>query len=144
MLNLDEMEAQMKKNIIQYVTWQNLILSHVTSLLLYIYIFIYWILIGAKSAPFKKVGNMWFPTLTLIPIAWLKAHGNNLSKPLLNSVHCFLVFWFSLSSLYFLVFLLLGFLFCCIFLSFLTSSVLPFIACWHWKRKFLTVTTKRY
>lgn len=144
MLNLDEMEAQMKKNIIQYVTWQNLILSHVTSLLLYIYIFIYWILIGAKSAPFKKVGNMWFPTLTLIPIPWLKAHGNNLSKPLLNSVHCFLVFWFSLSSLYFLVFLLLGFLFCCVFLSFLTSSVLPFIACWHWKRKFLTVTTKRY
>ena len=140
------MEAQMKKNIIQYVTWQNLILSHVTSLLLYIYIyiFIYWILIGAKSAPFKKVGNMWFPTLTLIPIPWLKAHSNNLSKPLLNSVHCFLVFWFSLSSLYFLVFLLLGFLFCCVFLSFLTSSVLPFIACWHWKRKFLTVTTKRY
>ena len=111
---------------------------------IYIYIFIYWILIGAKSAPFKKVGNMWFPTLTLIPIPWLKAHGNNLSKPLLNSVHCFLVFWFSLSSLYFLVFLLLGFLFCCVFLSFLTSSVLPFIACWHWKRKFLTVTTKRY
>ena len=144
MLNLDEMEAQMKKNIIQYVTWQNLILSHVTSLLIYIYI--YWILIGAKSAPFKKVGNMWFPTLTLIPIPipWLKAHGNNLSKPLLNSVHCFLVFWFSLSSLYFLVFLLLGFLFCCVCLSFLTSSVLPFIACWHWKRKFLTVTTKRY
>ena len=138
------MEAQMKKNIIQYVTWQNLILSHVTSLLIYIYIFIYWILIGAKSAPFKKVGNMWFPTLTLIPIPWLKAHGNNLSKPLLNSVHCFLVFWFSLSSLYFLVFLLLGFLFCCVFLSFLTSSVLPFIACWHWKRKFLTVTTKWY
>jgi len=109
----------------------------------------YWILIGAKSAPFIKVSNMWFPTLILIlililfSIPWLKAHSNNQSKPPLNSVHCFLVYWFSLSCLYFLVLLLLGFLFCCVFLSFLSSSVLPFIACWHWKRKFLTVTTKR-
>ena len=141
MLNLDEVEAQMKK---KYHTIRHLAESHTLTHDVSAFIYIYWILIGAKSAPFKKVGNMWFPTLTLIPIPWLKAHSNNLSKPLLNSVHCFLVFWFSLSSLYFLVFLLLGFLFCCVFLSFLTSSVLPFIACWHWKRKFLTVTTKRY
>ena len=113
--------------------------------------------IGAKSASLKKsrllincTSNMWVPTLYLTPIPisisisfpWLKAHGNNQSKPPLNSVHCLLVSWFSLFSLYFLILLLLGFLFW-VFLSFLSFSVRSFIASCHGKSKFLTVTTKR-